>query len=136
MKSSHLQVTHGFQSALSGSRFYQASGFGGGLYPHILYRTHPDDFSFMKSLEYLLYLYIGGSGSISGAITGAFVFTLIPELFRSLQLWRMVIYSLLLVIIMLFRPDGIVGDREFPFIRQNRQRFDKFDRVLGERSSR
>lgn len=103
------------------------AGFCGGLYPHILYRTHPDDFSFMKSLEYLLYLYIGGSGSISGAITGAFIFTLIPELFRSLQLWRMVIYSLLLVIIMLFRPDGIVGDREFPFIRQNRQILNKGD---------
>ena len=101
------------------------AGCCGGMYAHILQFIHPDNFTFMKSLEYLMYLYIGGAASISGAITGAFIFTLIPELFRGFQLWRMVIYSLLLVIVMLFRPNGIVGDREFPFIRQSRKNIKK-----------
>ncbi|MBD3180674.1 branched-chain amino acid ABC transporter permease [Candidatus Poribacteria bacterium] len=95
------------------------AGCCGGLYAHILQFIHPDNFTFMKSLEYLIYLYIGGSSSISGAMTGAVVFTAIPELFRSFQIWRMVIYALLLIVIMLFRPNGIIGDREFSFIKKN-----------------
>jgi len=98
------------------------AGCSGGLYAHILQYISPDNFTFMKSLEYLIYLYIGGSASISGAMTGAVIFTIIPELFRKFQLWRMVIYSLMLVITMLFRPDGIVGEREFKFIRQTKQK--------------
>lgn len=94
------------------------AGCCGGLYAHIKQFIHPDDFTFMKSLEYLIYLYVGGASSISGAITGAFAFTLIPELFRGFQAWRMVFYALILVIVMLFRPLGIIGEREFFFIRQ------------------
>lgn len=94
------------------------AGCSGGLYAHILQFIHPDNFTFMKSLEYLIYLYIGGASSISGATTGAVVFTIIPELFRRFQIWRMVFYSFLLIIVMLFRPDGIVGEREFGFIRR------------------
>ena len=94
------------------------AGCSGGLYAHILQFIHPDNFTFMKSLEYLIYLYIGGASSISGATTGAAVFTIIPELFRRFQIWRMVFYSFLLIIVMLFRPDGIVGEREFGFIRR------------------
>lgn len=94
------------------------AGCSGGLYAHILQFIHPDNFTFMKSLEYLIYLYIGGSSSISGAMTGAVVFTIIPELFRGFKIWRMVFYALLLVIVMLFRPDGIMGDREFRFLQQ------------------
>jgi branched-chain amino acid transport system permease protein len=94
------------------------AGCSGGLYAHILQFIHPDNFTFMKSLEYLIYLYIGGSSSISGAMTGAVIFTIVPELFRRFHIWRMVFYALLLVLVMLFRPNGIVGDREFGFIRQ------------------
>jgi branched-chain amino acid transport system permease protein len=96
------------------------AGFCGGLYAHILQFIHPDNFTFMKSLEYLIYLYVGGASSISGAMTGAVIFTIIPELFRSFQIWRMVLYSLLLIIVMLFRPDGIMGERELGFIRRTR----------------
>jgi len=72
----------------------------------------------MKSLEYLIYLYVGGASSISGAMTGAVAFTIIPELFREFQSWRMVLYSLMLIVIMLFRPNGIIGEREFRFIKR------------------
>jgi len=94
------------------------AGFSGGLYAHILQFIHPDNFTFMKSLEYLIYLYVGGANSISGAITGATIFTIIPELFREFQSWRMVLYSLILIAIMLFRPNGIIGEREFGFIKR------------------
>lgn len=94
------------------------AGFSGALYAHILQFIHPDNFTFIKSIEYLIYLYIGGSNCISGALTGAAIFTFIPEIFRGLQSWRMVIYSLVLIIIMLFRPHGIIGNFEFSFIRK------------------
>ena len=96
------------------------AGCCGALYAHVLQFIHPDNFTFMKSLEYLIYLYIGGAGSISGAMTGATIFTIVPELFRGFQIWRMVLYALILVMVMLFRPHGIVGDREFGFIRRMR----------------
>lgn len=97
------------------------AGCSGGLYAHIMQYIHPDNFTFMKSLEYLVYLYIGGASSISGAMTGAVALTIILELFRRFKTWRMVFYSLLLIIVMLFRTDGIIGEREFGFIRQRKR---------------
>jgi branched-chain amino acid transport system permease protein len=101
------------------------AGCCGGFYAHILQYVHPDNFTFLKSLEYLMYLYIGGANSISGAMSGAFIFTFVPELFRRFQAWRMVIYSIVLVLVMLFRPDGILGAREFPFMCHRRTRVNK-----------
>ena len=92
------------------------AGVSGGVFAHLLQFIHPDNFSFVKSLEYLIYLYVGGSASISGAIVGATVFTLLPELMRSLQSWRLVIYPLILIMVMIFRTDGIMGLKEFSFI--------------------
>ena len=56
------------------------AGVSGGVFAHLLQFIHPDNFSFVKSLEYLIYLYVGGSTSISGAIVGPAIFTLLPEL--------------------------------------------------------
>jgi branched-chain amino acid transport system permease protein len=92
------------------------AGISGGVFAHLLQFIHPDNFSFMKSLEYLIYLYVGGSASISGAMVGAAVFTVLPELLRSLQSWRMVIYPLILILTMIFRTEGIMGLKEFSFI--------------------
>ncbi len=98
------------------------AGCCGSLYAHVLQYIHPDNFTFMKSLEYLIYLYIGGSSSISGAIVGATIFTFLPELFRRFSSWRMVIYSLTLILVMLFRPEGIVGNREWrPLVSRRRR---------------
>jgi len=69
----------------------------------------------VKSLEYLIYLYVGGSESISGAIIGPAIFTLLPELMRGLKDWRMVIYPLILILTMIFRTEGIMVSR-FSFI--------------------
>jgi branched-chain amino acid transport system permease protein len=92
------------------------AGVSGGVFAHLLQFIHPDNFSFMKSLEYLIYLYVGGSTSISGAIVGPAVFTLLPELLRNLKSWRMVIYPLILILTMIFRTEGIMGLKEFSFI--------------------
>jgi len=92
------------------------AGVSGGVFAHLLQFIHPDNFSFVKSLEYLIYLYVGGATSISGAIVGPAIFTLLPELMRSLQSWRMVIYPLILILTMIFRTEGIMGLKEFSFI--------------------
>jgi branched-chain amino acid transport system permease protein len=92
------------------------AGVSGGIFAHLLQFIHPDNFSFVKSLEYLIYLYVGGSESLSGAIIGPAIFTLIPELLRWLKQWRMVIYPVVLILVMIFRTEGIMGLKEFGFI--------------------
>ncbi|RIE07237.1 branched-chain amino acid ABC transporter permease [Candidatus Cryosericum odellii] len=92
------------------------AGVSGGVFAHLLQFIHPDNFTFAKSLEYLIYLYVGGSASISGAMVGAAIFTVLPELLRSLQTWRMVIYPLILILVMIFRTEGVMGLKEFGFI--------------------
>jgi branched-chain amino acid transport system permease protein len=92
------------------------AGVSGGVFAHLLQFIDPSSFTFVKSLEYLIYLYVGGATSISGAIVGPVIFTLLPELMRSLQSWRMVIYPLILILTMIFRTEGIMGLKEFSFI--------------------
>lgn len=101
------------------------AGMGGAFYAHVLQFIHPDNFTFMKSLDYLIFLYVGGAGSISGAILGASLFTAMPELLRVLGLggWRMVIYPLILILVMLFRSEGLVAEgREFGWVVPRRLR--------------
>jgi branched-chain amino acid transport system permease protein len=102
--------------AFSMSAFF--AGIGGGLFAHVLKFIHPDNFSFIKSIDYLIYLYAGGMGSITGSILAATGLTILPEFLRiiNFQQWRMVIYPLLLIILMLRKPDGIFGNREFSFL--------------------
>jgi len=102
--------------AFSLSAFF--AGVGGGLFAHVLRFIHPDNFSFIKSIDYLIYLYAGGMGSITGSIIAATGLTILPEFLRviNFQQWRMVIYPLFLVILMLRKPDGIFGNREFSFL--------------------
>jgi len=102
--------------AFSMSAFF--AGVGGGLFAHVLKFIHPDNFSFIKSIDYLIYLYAGGMGSITGSILAATGLTILPEFLRiiNFQQWRMVIYPLLLIILMLRKPEGIFGKREFSFL--------------------
>lgn len=93
------------------------AGIAGSLYAHLLSYIHPDVFSYSKSSDFLVYLYAGGVGSISGAMLGALCLTVLPEILRFLQDWRLVIYGALLLCIILFRPTGIFGGREFAFLK-------------------
>jgi branched-chain amino acid transport system permease protein len=89
----------------------------GGLFAHYLSYINPSSFDFMKSVEIVIMVVLGGMGSVSGAILAAFILTFLPEALRPLQDLthvdlRMVIYSLLLILMMLLRPQGIFGRRE------------------------
>lgn len=93
------------------------AGVAGSLYAHLLSYIHPDVFSYSKSSDFLVYLYAGGVGSISGSMLGALCLTVLPEILRFLDDWRLVIYGALLLCIILFRPTGIFGGREFAFLK-------------------
>ena len=78
----------------------------------------PASFGFMRSIEIVVMVVLGGSGSITGAILAAGVLTYLPEQLRFMAKWRMVIYSLLLIGMMLLRPEGLLGRREIRWTRR------------------
>jgi branched-chain amino acid transport system permease protein len=85
------------------------AGVAGGLYGHFVTYLNPMQFSFLKSFEIVVMVIIGGMGSIIGVILSATLLTILPEALRTVAQYRMVIYSLLLVIIMITRPQGLFG---------------------------
>ena len=94
-----------------------AAGVAGGLFAHYLSYINPGSFDFMKSVEIVIMVVLGGMGSVSGSIVAAFLLTLLPEALRPLQNLtgvdlRMVIYSLALILMMLLRPKGMFGRKE------------------------
>jgi branched-chain amino acid transport system permease protein len=89
------------------------AGIAGGLFAHLLQFISPRVFDIVKSTDILLMVYLGGIGSIGGSIVGATVYTVLLEVLRPLQEWRFVLMPLLLVFLMIYRPRGIMGLREF-----------------------
>jgi branched-chain amino acid transport system permease protein len=87
------------------------AGMAGGLYGHFVTYLNPMQFSFLKSFEIVVMVIIGGMGSIIGVILSATLLTILPEALRGVAQYRMVIYSLLLIIIMLTRPQGLFSRR-------------------------
>lgn len=88
------------------------AGISGGIFAHLIRLLHPQSFTFMFSVEILLMVVLGGLGSITGSIAAAILLTTLTELLRTFAELRMVIYSLLLILIMLFRPQGLFGTKE------------------------
>ena len=76
-------------------------------------RSGPSTFGFMKSIEILVMVVLGGMGSMLGSILSATVLTILPEATRSFDSYRMVVYSLVLVLMMIFRPGGLLGSYDF-----------------------
>ncbi|MGI9167545.1 MAG: branched-chain amino acid ABC transporter permease [Pyrinomonadaceae bacterium] len=93
------------------------AGMAGVLFGHYTQFLSTNDFQFIRSFEIIIMIVLGGMGSLTGAVFGAIVITLLPELLRKLpgdfSQYRLVVYSALLIIIMLTRPQGILGTREF-----------------------
>lgn len=85
------------------------AGVAGGLYAHFLQYINPEDFNFLKSVEIVAMVILGGMGSTLGVVIAAIVLTVLPELLRDVQQYRMIIYALLLIIMMLLRPQGLFG---------------------------
>jgi len=88
------------------------AGIAGALYASYFYFIKPDLFGFMKSIDVLVIVVLGGLGSISGSILAAILLALVSTYFQSFPEIRMILYSLILIVIMLFRPQGLMGSRE------------------------
>jgi branched-chain amino acid transport system permease protein len=89
------------------------AGIGGGLFAHYMAYLDPAIFNFMKSVEIVVMVVLGGMGSLTGTIIAAAVLTSMPELLRGFAQYRLLIYSFVLVVMMIFRPQGIFGTAEF-----------------------
>ena len=84
----------------------------GGLFAHMQAGVRPEDFRFERSIDMVVMIIVGGLGSISGAILGGIFVAVSLELMRDLQQYRLVLYALLLIVIMIVRPQGLLGARE------------------------
>lgn len=91
------------------------AGVGGALYAHKFYVINPTSFNFMKSFEILVIVVLGGLGSTTGSIVGAILLTTLYTLLQDYPELRMIIYSLLLIVMMIFRPGGLLGTKEFAY---------------------
>lgn len=89
------------------------AGLAGGLFAHVVQFITPRSFDIVRSTEILVMVYLGGIGSLAGSVIGATVYTVALEWLRFLGQWRMAIAPLLLVLLMVLRPTGIMGLREF-----------------------
>lgn len=89
------------------------AGVAGAMFAHLLTYLHPSMFGFLKSIDILVMVVIGGLGSITGSIGSAVFITLITEFLREFVELRMIIFSLMLIIVMLTRPQGLLGNKEF-----------------------
>jgi branched-chain amino acid transport system permease protein len=83
------------------------AGLAGGLYAHDTLSIDPKGFGFMRSIDIVVMVILGGMGNTPGVIVAAIVLTLLPEWLRGVEQYRMVIYSFLLIVLMLTRPQGL-----------------------------
>lgn len=88
------------------------AGVAGALYASYFYFLKPDLFGFLKSIDFLVIVVLGGMGSISGSIIASILLAAISAYLQAFPAARMIIYSVLLVAIMLFRPQGLMGSKE------------------------
>jgi len=92
------------------------AGLGGGFYAHHLGYISPGSFGFIISVQILIFTVFGGLGSLSGSIIAALFLTFLPEALRSVQIGdvdlRMIIFPILLILMMILRPQGLLGRKE------------------------
>jgi branched-chain amino acid transport system permease protein len=89
------------------------AGLAGGLFAHVLRYVNPDTFGLKKLAEVLAMVYLGGLNSVVGSIVGATGYTLLSEALRPLDLWKWIIIPVMLILLMIFRPTGLIAFREF-----------------------
>ncbi len=87
------------------------AGVAGALFAHYTY-LHTNSFTFMKSIEVIVMVVLGGMGSLTGSLLGAALLTALPEALRFASAERLIVYSILLIVLMIARPQGILGRRE------------------------
>jgi branched-chain amino acid transport system permease protein len=89
------------------------AGIGGGLYAGCIGVMAPAKFGFMKSIEILVMVVLGGMGSMLGSVLSATFLTILPEALRAFADYRMVVYAIVLILVMIFRPQGLLGTYDF-----------------------
>ena len=96
------------------------SGLGGSLYAMVVGLVQPANAQFLRSVDFLIYVVLGGMGSMTGSVLAAYVLTALQELLRflprALQDSRLIFYALILILVMIFRPQGLLGMKEFSFV--------------------
>ena len=99
------------------------AGVAGGLFAHSFYLISPNSFTFMASFNFLIMVVMGGMGSITGGIAGAFVVTFLSAALASWPEFRMIIYALALIFLMFYRPQGLFGYMELTNMKPLRKIF-------------
>ena len=89
------------------------AGVAGAVYAGLQGSLFPKSFDFMASINVLVMVVLGGMGSMTGSIIAATVLTALPLIMQSFNSYRMVIYSLLLIVVMIFKPSGLMGHKDF-----------------------
>ena len=103
-------------------------GIGGAVFAHMIGFVHPDNFVLLTSIMILAMVIIGGMGNIAGVVVGAVALTLIPERLREFEDLRMLLFGGALVLIMIYRPQGL-----FPNSRRRRElQAEKIDTLIAE----
>lgn len=93
------------------------AGVGGALYAGCIGVMDPSKFGFMKSVEILVMVVLGGMGSMLGSVISATVLTILPEALRAFSDYRMLAYAIVLILVMIFRPQGLLGSYDFSLSR-------------------
>lgn len=88
------------------------AGIAGGLYAHNFYIIQPQNFGFLKSFDILIFVVLGGLGSLSGSVISAILLTLVSTFLQEYPETRMILYSVVLILVMLYRPQGLMGTKE------------------------
>ena len=89
------------------------AGVAGAVYAGLQGSLFPKSFDFMASINVLVLVVLGGMGSMTGSIIAATVLTALPLIMQSFNSFRMVVYSLLLIMVMIFKPSGLLGHKDF-----------------------
>lgn len=88
------------------------AGVAGAIFSHMSGTLDPKAFGFNKSIEILVMVVLGGMGSITGSVAAAIVLTILPEVLREFSEYRILVYSIILIVMMIFRPEGLLGTKE------------------------
>jgi branched-chain amino acid transport system permease protein len=89
------------------------AGVAGGLFAHVLRYVNPGTFDLKMLAQSLAMVYLGGLNSVVGSIVGAVSYNLLSEALRPLELWKWIIIPILFILVMIFRPTGLIAFREF-----------------------
>ena len=98
------------------------AGFAGALFAHVTGYISPADFTYHRAVEILVFAVFGGSEILWGPIFGASFLTVMPELLRSLSEYRYMIYGIVLVLMMVFRPQGFIDANLIDWFRGRKSR--------------